>query len=131
MRRKAKTARLVLAAMLALPLSAKAQSFASPVRFAEKDGAALYANVCQACHMPDGRGASGAAAYPALARNEHLSQPGYPVLVVLQGQKAMPGFGAMLSDAQIAAVVTYIRSHFGNAYADPVTTEDVAVARRR
>jgi mono/diheme cytochrome c family protein len=38
-----------------------------------------------------------------------------------------PGFGVVhLSDAQVADVVNYVRSHFGNAYKDRVTARDVA-----
>jgi mono/diheme cytochrome c family protein len=120
---------VALAAALSLPLAAHAQSFANPVHFQERDGAAIYQNVCQACHMSDGRGAAGAGAYPALARDGHVSEPGYPVTVVLKGEKGMPGFAAMLTDAQIAAVVTYVRTHFGNDFADPVTPADVAQVR--
>ena len=39
-------------------------------------------------------------------------------------------FGAMMSDDQVAAVVNYLRTHFGNAYQDAVTAEDVKVVRR-
>jgi mono/diheme cytochrome c family protein len=42
----------------------------------------------------------------------------------------MPPFGAMMSDDQIAAVVNYLRTHFGNNYQDAVTAEDVKVVRR-
>jgi mono/diheme cytochrome c family protein len=76
-----------------------------------------------------GEGAVGAGAYPALARNERLAAAGYPVLVVLNGSKAMPGFAGMLSDAQVAAVVNYIRGNLGNAYYGTVTPSDVAGAR--
>lgn len=50
----------------------------SPGRaYVETDGASLYANVCQGCHMGDGRGAVGAAAYPALAGNADLQSKEY------------------------------------------------------
>jgi mono/diheme cytochrome c family protein len=42
----------------------------------------------------------------------------------------MPPFGAMMSDDQIAAVVNYLRTHFGNNYQDAVTAEDVKDVRR-
>jgi mono/diheme cytochrome c family protein len=48
---------------------------------------------------------------------------------MLHGQKAMPGIGRLMSDAQVAAVVTYIRTHFGNDYKEPVTTDAVKKAR--
>jgi mono/diheme cytochrome c family protein len=80
--------------------------------------------------MPNGRGAEGAAPYPALAKNARLAAKAYPVATVLNGSKAMPPFKSMLSDEQIAAVVTYVRTHFGNAYKDKVSVEDVKALRK-
>jgi mono/diheme cytochrome c family protein len=99
-------------------------------RFAEKNGEDLFANVCRGCHMADGKGATGAGTYPSLAGNDRLEASGYPVAVVLYGQRGMPPFGAMMSDEQVAAVVNYVRSHFGNRYHDAVTVEAVRSARR-
>lgn len=98
--------------------------------FVEKTGEALFANACQGCHMADGKGATGAGTYPSLARNGNLESGGYPITVVLSGQRAMPAFGAMMSDEQVAAVVNYVRTHFGNQYRDAVIAEDVRDARR-
>jgi mono/diheme cytochrome c family protein len=103
--------------------------FASPARFMAQTGEALYADICQGCHMPDGAGAVGAGAYPALARNPRLAGAGYPLLLVIKGRNAMPPFGDLLTDAQVAAVVNYVRSHFGNAFADEVTAADARAAR--
>ena len=97
--------------------------------FVEQSGEALYANICKACHMENGRGAVGAGVYPSLANNPKLESPSYPVQVVLHGLKAMPPMEMLLSDEQVAAVVDYVRTHFGNAYTDPVSIEDVSVAR--
>jgi mono/diheme cytochrome c family protein len=102
----------------------------SPFRFTHQEGEAIYRNVCAGCHMPDGRGATGAGAYPALVRNAKLEAAGYPVLLVVNGQKAMPAFGRQLDDNQVTAVVNYIRGNFGNAYADRVSTDDVKAARQ-
>ena len=44
-------------------------------------------------------------------------------------QRAMPAFGPMMSDDQVAAVVNYLRTHFGNTHTDAVTAEDVKAAR--
>ena len=94
----------------------------SPGRaFVEVDGASLYANVCQGCHMPDGRGARGAADYPSLAADGNLQSPAFAITVVLNGLKAMPPIGRSMSDEQVAAVVTYVRSHFGNTFGAAVT----------
>lgn len=99
-------------------------------RFVEITGEQLFANACRACHMSDGKGAVGAGSYPSLAGNSNLESGGYPVAVVVNGQRGMPPFGAMMSDDQVAAVVNYLRTHFGNNYRDPVTAEDVKVVRR-
>jgi len=99
-------------------------------RFPEKTGAQLYGAICQGCHMPDGKGAIGAGAYPALAANANLEGAGYPVYYVLYGRKAMPGFGGFLDDAQVAEVVNFVRTNFGNKYADPVKAEDVKASRQ-
>ena len=128
-----KTAAAVLAiASWLAPLAAPAQSaahFSPAFRFTEPSGEQLFANVCQGCHMPDGKGAVGAGSYPSLAGNKNLEAGGYPVYVVIRGQRAMPPFGAMMSDDQVAAVVNYLRTHFGNDYKDAVTAEDVKVVR--
>jgi mono/diheme cytochrome c family protein len=98
-------------------------------RFSEQSGEALYTNVCQACHMSKGEGAVGAGRYPALEKDENLRTAGYSVYVVLHGYKAMPPFARLMSDDQVAAVVNYVRTHFGNAYTDAVTADDVKNAR--
>ena len=79
--------------------------------------------------MPDGKGAAGAAVYPPLASDRNLEARGYPVYVVVRGQRAMPPMGPMMNDDQVAAVVNYVRTHFGNAYGDAVTAEDVGLVR--
>ena len=123
--------------LLSFPLSAQGTGPPAPgstlsegPRFVEKSGEELFANVCQGCHMPDGKGAVGAATYPSLAGNSRLESSGYPIAVVVNGQRGMPPFGAMMSDDQVAAVVNYVRTHLGNRYQDAVTVEDVRAARR-
>lgn len=93
------------------------------------DGATLYAQVCQGCHMANAKGAAGAGVIPALAGNPKLQSAGYPVSVVLNGRHGMPWLGTMLNDTQVASVVTYVRSHFGNSYTDVVKPADVAAVR--
>ncbi len=96
---------------------------------AETDGAKLYETICQGCHMPDAGGAKGAGAYPALAGNPKLASAAYPQYIVLHGQGGMPGFGKWLSDEQIASVVNYVITHFGNAAPVPTTAGEVRAAR--
>lgn len=89
-------------------------------------GEEVYVQVCQACHMADAKGGSGAATIPALASNPRLATAGYPISLILRGRGAMPSLTDILVPAQIANVTGYIRTHFGNNYAAPVTVEDVA-----
>ena len=104
-------------------------TFSSPVRFMPRDGEVLYRSSCQACHMADAQGAAGAGVYPALARNPKLRTAKYPVFLVVNGTRAMPPFGDQMDDEQVAAVVNYLRSHFGNDYKDTVSAADVKAAR--
>ncbi|WP_421932647.1 c-type cytochrome [Phenylobacterium sp.] len=88
-------------------------------------GQQVYQMVCQTCHMADGKGAVGAGAFPSLAGNPKLKVAAYPIVMVTKGRGAMPWFSDLLSPAQTAAVITYVRTNFGNAYPEPVTAEDV------
>jgi mono/diheme cytochrome c family protein len=98
-------------------------------KFAAATGAEVYDTICAGCHMPMGKGAVGGGAYPALAANKKLASATYLVYTVINGRKAMPPFGNALDDEQIAQVTNYIRSQFGNAYTDTVTSADVKAAR--
>lgn len=100
------------------------------VGFIEKSGEEVFVNICQGCHMSDGKGATGAGTYPSLAGNSNMQAGGYVIGIVVNGQRAMPPFGAMLSDDQVAAVVNYVRTHFDNRYQDAVTVDDVRAVRR-
>jgi mono/diheme cytochrome c family protein len=108
-----------------------------PAILTTNDGRQIFEQVCQGCHMSDGRGAIGAGHYPALAKDRTLVSRQYMALTVLMGRRNMPAFGAKhaigfglppatLSDVQIAGVVNYVRTHFGNRYTDPITAAEVA-----
>ena len=113
----------------AAAIQASDGSFMSAQRFMQRDGEVIYRTVCQGCHMADARGAIGAGAYPVLANDPKLAEAEYPVLVVVNGSKGMPPFGKLLDDEQVAAVVNYVRSHFGNSYPDNVSAAYVRSAR--
>jgi mono/diheme cytochrome c family protein len=98
-------------------------------KYTQQTGEDLFRNICQGCHMPDAKGAIGAGAYPALASNPRLAAAIYPITVVLHGQRAMPPFGETLSDEQIASVLNYVRTHFGNRYRDLITPTAVKARR--
>ncbi len=89
-------------------------------------GAKLYKAHCAACHRDGGEGQG--AAYPPLAGKRSLSAASAvnPVRMVLQGGFApstagnprpygMPPFGHALQDAEVAAVVSYVRTSWGNS----------------
>ena len=116
---------------LADDASAKNAGMSHGWEFSEQGGANLYSHICTACHQPDAKGAVGAGAYPPLADDKNLGSAAFVLDVVLGGLKGMPPVGSMMSDAQVADVVTYVRTHFGNAYPGAVSAADVAAARRR
>jgi mono/diheme cytochrome c family protein len=93
---------------------------------AADEGKELYEQICQACHMADAKGGAGAGTgVPALAGNAKLADKNYAVNVVWNGRGGMPRFGGMLSEAQVGAVLTYVRGHF-NAYPQTITEAEVA-----
>jgi mono/diheme cytochrome c family protein len=126
------------AAALLLMLSAYADSplFTSRATLGSLNGEQIYDHICQGCHMPGGQGAAGAGSYPKLAADKNFASWRFVAVTVLDGRNGMPPFGfpagramnsgpAHLSDAQIADVVNYVRSHFGNSYKAEVTAEDI------
>lgn len=117
--------------------SADDSAFTSGTSLESVGGPQIYALICQGCHMPAGAGAVGAGHYPKLAGDPALVSWEYVALTVLNGKNGMPPFGlpadrametraAHLSDAQIADVVNYVRSHFGNRYKSTVSAKQVA-----
>jgi mono/diheme cytochrome c family protein len=99
-------------------------------------GAELYAHICQGCHMPQAQGGVGAGKYPALASNPALKSAEYVAVTVLMGRRAMPALGkpfdpsfnfgeVHISDADVAEVVNFVRSHFGNQYTDKITAAKI------
>ena len=122
----------MLCAALVFSAAASAERLSSMSRgwvFDEQGGEALFAHVCAACHQPDAKGAVGAASYPALTGNENLASVGYLEALLFNGRRAMPPLGWMMSDQQMADVINYVRTHFGNAYRDEVSAADVKAAR--
>lgn len=115
------------AAPSASPVGADADS--AGTRFSGPAGEELFLRVCAACHMPDAKGAEGAGFYPSLAGNARLRSGSYPVYVVMKGMNGMPPLGEMMTDEQVADVVNYVRTHFGNEYRDAVLPADVSAMR--
>jgi mono/diheme cytochrome c family protein len=109
----------------------------APVQTASA-GETTYQQVCITCHQADGKGLP--PSFPPLAGSATLTgAPEMPIAIVLhgmQGEIVREGVTyngvmtawSMLSDEQIAEVLTYARSNFGNS-AGAVTTEQVAAVR--
>lgn len=113
-------------------------ALASPVL--AQDGQQLFTLYCSACHGADGKGATGGA-FPPLAESPWVAgDPDRAVKIMLKGMEgpidvlgktynlAMPAQGAVLPDDQLAAVLTYVRSAWGNA-GSAVTADQVKTIR--
>jgi mono/diheme cytochrome c family protein len=103
-------------------------------------GKAIFGDQCAECHGADGSGEP--TFFPPLKGNSNVQQadPTTAIRVILEGARSvptkarptplsMPAFDWKLTDAQIAAVATYIRSAWGNA-ASPVSAGQVAPVRK-
>ena len=114
---------------------------AAPSPQVRHSGEAIYRDVCSACHGVDGKGVAGL--YPDLvsAPSVRAADPQSLIRVVLRGARsvatdaeptapAMPAFGWQLSDAEVAAVLTYIRSRW-DAKAAAVEPSRVGAERSR
>ena len=106
-------------------------------------GQRIYSTVCIACHQPTGMGLP--PMFPPLAGSDwvNVNKPDRMIRMVLHGftgpitlngkpfvspAPMMPPQGGALNDEQIAGVLTYVRSNFGNK-AGPVTPEQVKAIR--
>ena len=115
------------AASAAAPASA-AVSAAAPAAqngAAASDGAKVYMTNCSSCHQATGKGVEGT--FPPLAGNPvvvgdatkviHIVKAGLTGKIDVNGKSyngVMPPWGTQLSAADIAAVLTYVRSSWGN-----------------
>jgi mono/diheme cytochrome c family protein len=116
---------------LAHDASTKSAAMSHGWEFSEQGGMDLFRNVCAACHQADAKGAVGAGAYPPLAEDKNLASTDFMLVELFGGPRGMPAVARMMSDQQVADVVNYVRTHFGNSYSDAVSAADVSAARRR
>ncbi len=90
------------------------------------DGPAIYDAQCAQCHQATGEGAG---TFPPLAGSERaLGDPRALVAFVLDGQGQMPSFRNVLDDEELAAVLSHVRTSFGNE-AEPIEADLVAEVR--
>lgn len=104
-------------------------------------GKMVYMTICFACHQPTGAGIP--SVFPPLTKSEYANgNPERFAAMILKGNlppmtvegkvyaaSPMPGQEAVLSDEKIAAVMTYVRSSFGNS--SPAVSADVVAAARK
>lgn len=117
------------------------QAAAGPTITPAMLGKRVFTANCMACHQATGQGVPGV--YPPLAGSEFVLKPEHEkhiIKIVLFGlngpitvkganfNNAMTPFGAILKDDQIAHVLTYVRSEWGNN-APAITPEQVAAIR--
>ncbi|KRA59592.1 cytochrome C [Caulobacter sp. Root655] len=104
-----------------------ASAFAVSVQAATPQS--LFNDNCSACHQTSGKGVKGA--FPALAGDPFVQGDPAPMLTtVLAGRAGMPAFKDDLNDADLASLLTYVRTSWGNK-GKPVTTADVVAARAK
>lgn len=116
----------VLAALLAA-MSAATPAAAADAAAPPADGKTLFAKNCAACHQASGKGIPGA--FPALAGNGFVQgAPDDVATVLLKGRGGMPDFSGSLDDGEIAQVLTYVRTSWGNS-ATPLSEEAIGARR--
>ena len=93
-------------------------------------GEKVYQANCAACHQANGKGLPGA--FPAISGSAIATGPiDAHINVILNGKPgtAMSAFAGQLSDADIAAVVTYQRNAWDNKVGDAAQPAAIAAAR--
>jgi mono/diheme cytochrome c family protein len=111
----------------------------APAQAAPAPGAAVYGQSCVVCHQANGKGMPGA--FPPLVGSPVVTgDPHYLARILLYGlqgrivvggqtyNSTMAGLAKNMNDAQIAQVLTYVRSNWGNSA--PAVDEDIVKAER-
>ena len=93
-------------------------------------GEKVYAANCVACHQASGKGVPGA--FPALDGDPVVNGPrAAQINILLNGKNAMPAWKAVLSDTDIAAVITYTRNSWSNKVAENLVQPAEVLAARK
>lgn len=113
---------------------------AAPAAGAAIDGRQVFVAKCQACHQAAGQGLPGV--FPPLAGASWVQgPPEIPMQILLHGlngpievagatyKGSMPAFGEQMSDAELAAVLSFVRSAWGNT--SPAVAADAVQAARK
>jgi cytochrome c oxidase subunit 2 len=90
-------------------------------------GAKVYASNCAACHQANGKGAG---SFPALDGSKMVLGPkDAQYNILLNGKGAMPKWAGVISDGDIAAVMTYTRNAWSNKTGEIIQTQEIITAR--
>ena len=117
------TTAIMTAAALTATVLATTLLAAAPARAQAADGKALFLKNCAACHQASGKGIPGA--FPALAGSKFVTGDHAEVAgVLLKGRGGMPDFSETINDKDIAAILTYVRSDWGNK-ADALSENEI------
>lgn len=93
-------------------------------------GEKVYAANCVACHQANGKGVPGA--FPALDGSQIVNGPRDPNLnIVMNGKGGMPPWKGVLSDTEIAAVITYTRNNWSNKAQENIVQPAQVLAARK
>jgi mono/diheme cytochrome c family protein len=116
---------------------ARIKSHPAPASQADGTGAAIYAAACASCHetrRPLPYGGVNLALSTALSGPDPRNAANIVLSGVrpVEGERSpiMPGFAASMNDAQVAALLNYLRSRFSNQPAWTGVDKTVADARR-
>lgn len=123
-----------------VPEDAEEPEAEEPEEATVRTGEEVYTQVCQSCHMANGEGLS--KVYPPLAGSKWpMMAPDVSIRIVLHGlmgeievngekyNNVMAPWGAVLNDQEVANVLNYVRSSWGNTGAEEITVEMVAELR--
>lgn len=131
---------LAVALIVALGACANSKSSNATASSSAANGAALFLSNCASCHGAHGEGVPGS--FPALAANAtvagdptrviHIVKYGLTGKVTVVGKSyegMMPAWSPQLPDADIATILTYVRSSWGNK-GTPINAADVAAVSK-
>ena len=128
--------RIVLGLVVLLGVAA---AVPQPIQAPMQRGKAIYEQTCLPCHQADAGGVPGM--NPPLRKSPYVQgAPTRLIGIILKGlndgveidgdtySNPMPAFGSVLKDQEIADVLSYLRSHFGNK-AGPINKPQVSRIR--
>ena len=128
--------RIVLGLVVLLGVAA---AVPQPIQAPVQRGKAIYEQTCLPCHQADAGGVPGM--NPPLRKSPYVQgAPTRLIGIILKGlndgveidgdtySNPMPAFGSVLKDQEIADVLSYLRSHFGNK-AGPINKPQVSRIR--